>query len=125
MAAPAYLERVATEGHPYRRALYEPLEGRTVIVTRAASQAADLTTSSKATARKSLFVPTIEIREPESYERLDEALDHLYGYDWLIFTSTNGVEFFLKRLTDRGITNRRSRRDQSLRDRPAHRGQTA
>lgn len=79
-----------------------PLEGRTVIVTRAASQAADLTTLLEDFGAKVIVCPTIEIREPDNYDRLDEALDHLYGYDWLIFTSTNGVEFFLKRLTDRG-----------------------
>lgn len=80
-----------------------PLEGRTVIVTRAASQAADLTTMLEGYGATVIACPTIEIREPDNYERLDEALDHLYGYDWLIFTSTNGVEFFLKRLTDRGL----------------------
>jgi uroporphyrinogen III methyltransferase/synthase len=79
-----------------------PLEGRTVIVTRAASQAADLTTLLEGYGAKVIVCPTIEIREPDNYDRLDEALDHLYGYDWLIFTSTNGVEFFLKRLIDRG-----------------------
>jgi len=79
-----------------------PLEGRTVIVTRAASQAADLTTILEGYGAKVIVCPTIEIREPDNYDRLDEALDHLYGYDWIIFTSTNGVEFFLKRLTDRG-----------------------
>jgi uroporphyrinogen III methyltransferase/synthase len=79
-----------------------PLEGRTVIVTRAASQAADLTTLLEGYGANVIICPTIEIREPDNYERLDEALDHLYGYDWLIFTSTNGVEFFLKRLTHRG-----------------------
>ena len=79
-----------------------PLEGRTVIVTRAASQAADLTTMLEGYGAQVIVCPTIEIREPDNYERLDEALNHLYGYDWLIFTSTNGVEFFLKRLTDRG-----------------------
>jgi len=47
---------------------------------------------------KVLSCPTIEIREPDNYERLDEAIDHLYGYDWLIFTSTNAVKFFLQRL---------------------------
>ena len=52
---------------------------------------------------KVIVCPTIEIRELENYDRLDEALDHLYGYDWLIFTSTNGVEFFLKRLLARGL----------------------
>ena len=97
---------MATEGHPYSK-LYlpmdRPLKGRTVIVTRAASQAADLTTLLEDYGANVIACPTIEIREPDNYDRLDEALDHLYGYDWLIFTSTNGVEFFLKRLTDRGL----------------------
>jgi uroporphyrinogen III methyltransferase/synthase len=80
----------------------KPLEGRTVIVTRAASQAADLTRMLESYGANVIVCPTIEIREPDNYDRLDEALDHLYGYDWLIFTSTNGVEYFLKRLTERG-----------------------
>jgi uroporphyrinogen III methyltransferase/synthase len=71
-------------------------------VTRAASQAADLTTTLEGYGANVIVCPTIEIREPDNYDRLDEALDHLYGYDWLIFTSTNGVGFFLKRLIDRG-----------------------
>jgi len=79
------------------------LAGRTVIVTRAASQAADLTALLEAYGANVIVCPTIEIREPDNYDRLDEALDHLYGYDWLIFTSTNGVEYFLKRLIDRGL----------------------
>ena len=81
----------------------QPLKGITVVVTRAASQAAELTDALESYGAKVFVCPTIEIREPDSYERLDEALDHLYGYDWLIFTSTNGVEFFLKRLTERGL----------------------
>ena len=80
----------------------KPLQGRTIIVTRAASQAADLITILETYGAKVIVCPTIEIREPDNYDRLDEALDHLYGYDWLVFTSTNGVEYFLKRLTDRG-----------------------
>jgi uroporphyrinogen III methyltransferase/synthase len=80
-----------------------PLEGRTVIVTRAASQAADLTTMLEGYGANVIVCPTIEIREPDNYDHLDEALDHLYGYDWLIFTSTNGVEFFLRRLAHRGL----------------------
>lgn len=80
-----------------------PLEGRTVIVTRAASQAVELTKLLEDFGAIVIACPTIEIRELENYERLDEALDHLYGYDWLILTSTNGVEFFLKRLVTRGL----------------------
>src|ERR1700752_2006720 len=81
----------------------QPLEGRTIVVTRAASQAAELTTLLESHGARVIVCPTIEIREPDSHERLDEALDHLYGYDWLIFTSTNGVEYFNKRLLTRGL----------------------
>jgi len=96
--------RVATEGHPYKKfTMDRPLEGRTVIVTRAASQAVDLTTLLEGYGANVIVCPTIEIREPDNYDRLDEALDHLYGYDWLIFTSTNGVDYFLKRLIERGL----------------------
>jgi len=80
----------------------QPLQGRTVVVTRAASQASELTDALESYGAKVFVCPTIEIREPDNYDRLDEALDHLYGYDWLIFTSTNGVEFFMKRLLERG-----------------------
>src|SRR6476646_8875885 len=81
----------------------EPLAGRTVVVTRAAAQAADFVTELKNFGATVISCPTIEIAEPESYERLDEAIDHLYGYDWLIFTSANGVEYFLRRLQTRNI----------------------
>ena len=80
-----------------------PLHGRTVVVTRAASQALELTTLLETYGATVLACPTIEIRDPDTYERLDEALDHLYGYDWLIFTSANGVEYFNKRLLARGL----------------------
>jgi uroporphyrinogen III methyltransferase/synthase len=79
------------------------LEGRTVVVTRAASQAGELSTLLENHGAKVLICPTIEIRELDNYDRLDEALDNLYGYDWLIFTSTNGVAFFLQRLTNRDL----------------------
>jgi uroporphyrinogen III methyltransferase / synthase len=76
----------------------QPLAGRTVVITRAANQSADFVRALESYGAQVLICPTIEIREPDSYDRLDEAIDHLYGYDWLIFTSTNAVEFFLRRL---------------------------
>lgn len=81
----------------------KPLAGRTVVVTRAASQAPAFITALESLGAQVISCPTIDIAEPESYERLDEAIDHLYGYDWLIFTSANGVEHFLRRLTTRGL----------------------
>ena len=80
--------------------MVQPLEGRTIVITRAASQASEFVEALEGYGAKVLSCPTIQIKEPESYARLDEALDHLYGYDWLIFTSTNAVEFFLRRLAD-------------------------
>jgi uroporphyrinogen III methyltransferase/synthase len=81
----------------------QPLAGRTVVVTRATSQAGAFITALESYGASVISCPTIEIAEPESYERIDEAIDHLYGYDWLIFTSANGVEYFLRRLTTRGV----------------------
>src|SRR5687768_10128427 len=79
------------------------LAGRTVVVTRAASQAGAFIAALENHGATVISCPTIEIAEPENYERLDEAIDHLYGYDWIIFTSANGVEYFLRRLQTRGI----------------------
>jgi uroporphyrinogen III methyltransferase/synthase len=76
----------------------QALAGRTVVITRATSQSGEFIQALETYGAKVLSCPTIEIKEPESYDRLDESIDHLYGYDWLIFTSTNAVEFFLRRL---------------------------
>jgi len=81
----------------------QPLAGRTVVVTRAASQAGAFIAALESYGATVISCPTIDIAEPDSYERLDEAIGHLYGYDWLIFTSANGVEYFLRRLQTRGV----------------------
>lgn len=76
----------------------DSLAGKTIVITRAASQAAEFAAALEAHGAKVVICPMIEITDPDSYDRLDEAIDHLYGYDWLIFTSVNGVDFFLRRL---------------------------
>lgn len=83
--------------------MQQPLAGRTVVVTRASSQAGDFINKLQVFGATVISCPTIEIAEPESYERLDEAIDHLYGYDWIVFTSANGVEYFLRRLQTRSV----------------------
>lgn len=82
----------------------QPLSNKTIVVTRAATQANDFVTALEELGANVIVCPMIEISAPESYEQLDEALAHLYGYDWLIFTSANGVRFFLQRLATRGLT---------------------
>ena len=78
--------------------LHAPLAGRTVVITRAQDQANEFVSELERYGAKVVLCPTIEIRALESYERLDEAIEHLYGYDWVIFTSVNGVEYFFQRL---------------------------
>jgi uroporphyrinogen III methyltransferase / synthase len=80
----------------------QPLAGRTVVVTRAVAQADEFVSQLEQYGARVIVCPTIEIRELESYERLDEAIEHLYGYDWLIFTSVNGVDHFFRRLEATG-----------------------
>ena len=80
-----------------------PLEGRTVVITRALTQASEFVSELEKYGAKVLVCPTIEITDPQSYARLDEALDDLYGYDWLIFTSANGVDYFLRRLREKQL----------------------
>jgi uroporphyrinogen III methyltransferase/synthase len=79
-----------------------PLEGRTVVVTRAPKQASEFAAELERYGARVVACPTIEIVEPESYAELDAAIENLFGYDWLVFTSANGVEFFLRRLTALG-----------------------
>ncbi|HEY0099812.1 MAG TPA: uroporphyrinogen-III synthase, partial [Pyrinomonadaceae bacterium] len=81
----------------------QPLRGRTIITTRALAQSADFIAELERYGARVVPCPTIEIVALESYELLDDALDHLYGYDWLIFTSTNGVDFFMRRMKERGL----------------------
>ena len=78
------------------------MRGRTVVITRALAQSQEFAAELERYGARVVACPTIEIVEPESYALLDEALEHLYGYDWLVFTSTNGVDFFMRRFAARG-----------------------
>ena len=75
-----------------------PLTGKTVVITRARAQADEFVTELERYGANVVVCPTIEIKPLEDYARLDEAIEHLYGYDWLIFTSVNGVDHFFERL---------------------------
>ncbi|MBC8029625.1 MAG: uroporphyrinogen-III synthase [Pyrinomonadaceae bacterium] len=75
-----------------------PLAGRSVVVTRAQAQADEFVAELEQYGARVMLCPTIEINALESYELLDEAIEHLFGYDWVIFTSVNGVDYFFERL---------------------------
>jgi len=75
-----------------------PLFGQRVVITRARTQASVLSARLRSLGAEVMEFPTIEIRPPDSYAPLDSAIEVLPTYDWLVFTSVNGVEHFLKRL---------------------------
>ena len=74
------------------------------MVTRAARQAEELVAALKNAGAEVIHIPTIEFTEPDSWKSFDDAIDNLRGYDWVVFTSTNGVRFFLRRLEQRKKT---------------------
>ena len=79
-----------------------PLSGRTIVITRALAQADEFTHELEQYGAQVIGCPTIETQELDDYERLDEAIAHLYGYDWLILTSVNAANYFFKRLAKLG-----------------------
>jgi uroporphyrinogen III methyltransferase / synthase len=86
-----------------------PLFGRRIVVTRARGQAETLAARLRELGADAVELPTIEILPPEDYGSLDRAIAGLAGYDWLIFTSANGVRFFMDRL-DRSAVDLRALR---------------
>ena len=75
-----------------------PLFGRRIVVTRAREQAGELSDQLRALGAEAIEFPTIEIRPAADSAPLDEAIARLPDYDWLIFTSVNGVRYFMERL---------------------------
>ncbi len=73
-----------------RRALF----GQRIVVTRARDQAGALTDPLRRCGAEVLEVPVIKIGPPTQHEPLVEAIAGLNGYDWIIFTSANGVTSF-------------------------------
>jgi uroporphyrinogen III methyltransferase/synthase len=76
----------------------KPLLGRRVLVTRAAGQAKALSSKLQVLGATTIEVPTIEIEPPTNTDQLDSAIKNLGNYDWIIFTSVNGVDFFSRRM---------------------------
>jgi uroporphyrinogen III methyltransferase/synthase len=69
-----------------------PLGGTSVVVTRAVEQSSALTLPLAALGAEVLVMPVIEIAAPEDWAAADRAIERLDEYDWIVLTSTNGVD---------------------------------
>ena len=74
-----------------------PLDGVCVMVTRAASEADPLAERLLGLGAEVIEQPAILIRPPDDWRPVDRAIDDLEGFDWLVFSSANGVHFFMER----------------------------
>jgi uroporphyrinogen III methyltransferase / synthase len=86
-----------------------PLFGKRIVVTRARAQAGSLTSRLQALGAAVIEIPAIEIVPAADYGPLDRAIANLPAYDYLIFTSANGVHHFVDRL-DRSTADLRGLR---------------
>src|SRR4030042_7068747 len=82
------------------------LVGKKILITRARQQSGDFATQLKKLGAEVVEFPTIEIVPPIRWKELDRAVDQLNSYDWILFTSANGVHIFWQRLRERGKSPR-------------------
>jgi uroporphyrinogen III methyltransferase/synthase len=82
----------------------QSLSGQRIVVTRAREQAGDFSQKLTKLGADVLEIPTIKIVQPTRKRDIVDALLGLNTYNWLVFTSTNGVtaffDFFFKRFQD-------------------------
>ncbi len=75
-----------------------PLFGKKIVVTRDRRQAPELIEPLESLGAEVLLLPAIEIQPPPDTGPLDRAIARLKTYDLIIFTSVNGVKYFVERL---------------------------
>ncbi len=76
----------------------KPLFGKRILVTRAKEQASEFMALLSSNGAEAISFPTIQIIPPPSWAEMDAAVERIETYDWIIFTSVNGVQAFQKRL---------------------------
>ncbi len=83
-----------------------PLFGKTVVITRTRQQASDLRAMLDDLGALTLEAPTIELVPPQNWSEVDEAIQRISQYDWLVLTSANGVAALAQRLEALGLDAR-------------------
>jgi uroporphyrinogen III methyltransferase / synthase len=73
-----------------------PLFGRRIVVTRTRQQAGALSSGLRALGADAWEIPTIRIEDPANIMEFGQLVQDSHGYDWIVFTSPNGVDAFFK-----------------------------
>lgn len=80
-----------------------PLFGKRIVITRARAQASSLVSKLNRLGAHCIEIPTIKIAPPRDINPLKKSIKNINRYDWLVFTSVNGVKFFFDTLFDMGL----------------------
>ena len=73
--------------------------GRTILIT---SRLYEMEAALRGHGLDVMMCPPLAIQRPHSFAALDEAIENLFGYDWLIFINEDAVRFFLERFIRQG-----------------------
>ncbi|WP_027414863.1 uroporphyrinogen-III synthase [Aneurinibacillus terranovensis] len=74
-----------------------PLSGKRIVITRARSQSGEFAKQIEQLGGEPIIFPVIKTALPADLSELDHCLRTVDSYDWLVFTSVNGVKFFFQR----------------------------
>src|SRR5207247_507650 len=74
-----------------------PLFGKRIVVTRSRDQAGELVDLLESLGAEPIEAPMIRIAPPDDYGPLDKAVSEVGTYNWIVFTSANGVDSFMRR----------------------------
>lgn len=88
--------------HPHSISTQLPLAGKNILVTRSIGQSNRFCELLSQAGANPIEMPALEIGPPSTWQELDNAIASLQSFDWLILTSTNGVEYFFERLFAQG-----------------------
>jgi uroporphyrinogen III methyltransferase/synthase len=80
----------------------KPLTGKIILVTRSAGQSSQFSDLLQQHGANVIEMPALVIGPPSNWEALDSAIAHLSDFDWLILTSSNGIDYCFERLLSQG-----------------------
>jgi uroporphyrinogen III methyltransferase / synthase len=75
-----------------------PLFGKRIVITRSREQAGELVDLLESLGAEPVEAPMIRVTPPDDYGPLDKAVSEAGSYDWIIFTSANAVDSFMRRM---------------------------
>ena len=82
----------------------DALRGKRVVVTRPLQQGELFLTELKSRGAIPVHIPVIQVLPTKNTEEVSKVVNSLESYDWVVFTSVNGVKFFIESVKDpRGL----------------------